>query len=198
MSESAESSHERASTSAVGVILIVAITVILASVIGVTALGIGADLLAEPTFAALDVDFEEAPASEPNYAAFRWEVTLTNNGGDTVDAEDIVVYLDHGNQRVTGTLDRSLAGGETVELILVHNNQNGSTIPDDVNCTDVNVACRLAGDETHYPDSDQIRLQMIDRGSESILYREQIGISGAYGIFNGKDVSITNETLTFA
>ena len=198
MSESDELSHDRAVTPAVGVVLLVAITVILASIIGVAALSIGDDIREKPTFAALDLTFEEEPASAPEWSEFRWEVKLTNNGGEAVEADEIVVYLDHGNQRVTGTLNRSLAVGETVELILVHNNQDGTTIPDDVNCTDINVACRLAGDETHYSDDDQIRLQMIHKPSESILYREQIGISGEYGIFNGKDQPITNETLTFA
>jgi len=117
-----------------------------------------------------------------------------------VDADEIVVHLDHGDQRVTGTLNRSLRPGETVELTVVHNNQAGDTIPSDLNCTDVNVACRLAGDEDNYPDDDQVRLQMIHEPSESILYRETIGISGEYGIFNGNpsDIDITDETLTFA
>jgi len=41
---------------------------------------------------------------------------------------------------------------------------------------------------------------MIHEPSGSILYREQISISGEYGIFNGKpsNIDITDETLTFA
>ena len=191
---------KRAATPAVGIVLIVAITVILGGVVGVFAFGVVDDLGEKPTFAALELTFEEEPASAPDYDEFRWELELTNRGGETVDADEIVVYLDHGNQRVTGTLNRSLRAGETVELTVVHNNQDGNTIPGDVNCTDINVACRLAGDEANYPDDDQIRLQMIHEPSGSILYREQISISGEYGIFNGKpsNIDITDETLTFA
>lgn len=145
-------------------------------------------------------DVRGTPASAPDYEEFRWEITLTNTAGETVEADEIVVSLDHGEQRVTGTLDRSLRPGESVGLTVVHNNQDGDTIPGDVNCTDVNVACRLAGDDGNYPDADRIRLQMVHEPSGSILYRKQIGIAGSYGIFNGNpdDIDITDETLTFA
>ncbi|VTT88076.1 hypothetical protein DM2_1410 [Halorubrum sp. DM2] len=191
---------ERAVTPTVGVVLIVAITVILAAVVGAFALSVANDLGEKPTFAALELTFDEEPASKPDYNKFRWELGLTNEGGETVDADEIVVHLDHGDQRVTGTLDRSLRPGERVELTIVHNNQNNDTIPDDVACSDINVACRLAGDDGNYPDDDRIRLQMIHEPSGSILYRERIGISGEYGIFNGdpSDIEITDETLTFA
>jgi len=200
MDESGERDRERAASSVVGIVLLVAITVVLAAVIGVFAIGITDDLGERPAFAALDLTFEEAPASAPDYAEFRWDITLTNTAGETVDADEIVGYLDHGDQRVAGTLDRSLRAGETVRLTVVHNNQDGRTVPAGVNCTDVNVACRLAGDDGNYPDTDRIRLQMVHEPSGSILYREEIGISGSYGIFNGNpdDIDITDETLTFA
>ena len=190
----------RAVTSPVGVILLVAITVILVSVIGVSTFEAADDIGERPTFAALDLSFNESDASAPQYNEFRWQIELTSTGGETVDADEIVVYLDHGDQRVTGTLDRSLRSGETVEIVLVHNNQNNSTIPKDVNCTDTNVACRLAGNESNYPGDDRIRLRMIHEPSESILYREEIAISGGYGIYNGNEegIGITNQTLTFA
>ena len=195
-----ESRDERAVTPTVGIVLLVAVTVILAGIIGVFAFGVVDDIGERPTFAALELTFEEEPASQPNYSEFRWELQLTNQAGETVDADEIVVYLDHGDQRVTGTLNRSLRAGETVQLTVVHNNQAGDTIPDDVSCGDVNVACRLAGDDGNFPDDDQIRLQMIHAPSESVLYRERIDISGEYGIFNGNPsgIDITDETLTFA
>jgi hypothetical protein len=78
---------------------------------------------------------------------------------------------------------------------VVHIDQNP-----DLGCDDVNVVCRLAGDEGNFPDDDQIQLQMIHKPSGTILYEEIIGISGNYGIFNGNpnDIDIKNETLTFA
>ena len=200
MEEPAGANEGRAVAPTVGVVLLVAITVVLAASVGVFAIGITDDLRERPTFAALDLTFEEAPASAPDYEEFRWEITLTNTAGETVEADEIVVSLDHGEQRVTGTLDRSLRPGESVGLTVVHNNHDGDTIPGDVNCTDVNVACRLAGDDGNYPDADRIRLQMVHEPSGSILYRKQIGIAGSYGIFNGNpdDIDITDETLTFA
>jgi len=200
MSESRELNNDRGVTPVVGVILIVAITIILASVISVYAVGLSEDVNERPTFSALELNFEEEPASEPNYKEFRWQIELTHTGGEAVDAEDIAVHLDHGDQRVTGTLNRSLTAGETVELVVVHNNQDGTTIPDELDCDDVNVACRLAGDSGNYPNEDQIELRMIHEPSNTILYEEMIGISGQYGIFNGdpSSIDITNETLTFA
>ena len=194
MEEPAGANEGRAVAPTVGVVLLVAITVVLAASVGVFAIGITDDLRERPTFAALDLTFEEAPASAPDYEEFRWEITLTNTAGETVEADEIVVSLDHGEQRVTGTLDRSLRPGESVGLTVVHNNQDGDTIPGDVNCTDVNVACRLAGDDGNYPDADRIRLQMVHEPSGSILYRKQIGIAGSYGIFNGNpdDIDITD------
>lgn len=200
MSESKYMKNNRGVTPVVGVILIVAITILLASVIGVYTVGITDDVSERPTYSALELNFEEEPASQPDYKKFRWQIELTHTGGETVDADDIIVHLDHGDQRVTGNLNKSLTAGETVELVVVHNNQNNNTIPDDLYCGDVNVACRLAGNEGNFPDDDQIQLRMIHQPSNTILYEEMIGISGNYGIFNGdpSDIDITNETLTFA
>ena len=192
--------NDRGATPVVGVILIIAITIILASVIGVYAVGFSEDMGERPTYSSLELNFEEEPASKPDYKKFRWQIELTHTGGETVEADDIVVHLDHGDQRVTGTLNRSLTAGETVELVVVHNNQDGNTIPDELDCDDINVACRLAGDDGNFPTEDQIQLRMIHEPSDTILYEEMIGISGNYGIFNGNPtgIDITNETLTFA
>lgn len=190
----------RGVTPAIGVILVVMITVILAATVGAYAFGVVDEIDEKPTYAALELNFDEEPASKPAYEEFRWQIELTHTGGETVDADEIVVQLNHGNQRVTGTLDRSLQAGETVELVIVHNNQAGNTIPSDLSCDDVNVACRLAGDDGNYPDDNEIYLRMLHGPSETILYEETIGISGSYGIYNGNaaDVSITDEELTFA
>jgi len=201
MVESGNLDNSRGATPVVGVILVVAITIILASVIGVYAVGFTEDVGERPAYSSLELNFEEEPVSKPDYKKFRWQIKLTHTGGETVDANDIVVHLDHGDQRVTGTLNRSLTAGETVRLVVVHNNQNGNTIPDGLDCDDVNVACRLAGNDGNYPNEDQIQLRMIHEPSNTILYEEEIGISGEYGIFNGNPTSgvdITDENLTFA
>ena len=136
------------------------------------------------------------------YGNFLWLIELTHTGGEVVDGGEIVVHLDHGDQRVTGELNGSLTAGETVEVAVIHNNQDGGNFPDGYDDCDVtNVACRLAGDEGNYPKADRVQLRMIHRPSGTILYEETIGISGTYGIFNGNPesgVDITDETLTFA
>jgi len=206
MPDQRTTSDDRGATSVVGIILLVAITVVLASAIGVSIYGVVEDVRVlqdgqeRPTFAALELEFEQADAAKPDYDQFRWQIDLSHTGGEPVDASDIVVQLDHGDQRVTGTLDRTLRAGETVSLVLVHNNQNNNTIPPGLNCSDVNVACRLAGDDGNYPEDDRIRLRMIHEPTQSILYEEEIRIAGQYGIYNGNagGVEITDETLTFA
>ena len=193
---------DRGVTSVVGVVMIVALTIILASVVGVYAFGFSEDATETPNFAALELEFEEERASAPSYDEFLWLIELTHTGGEVVDGGEIVVHLDHGDQRVTGELNESLTAGETVELAMIHNNQDENNFPDGYDDCDVtNVACRLAGDEGNYPEADRVQLRMIHRPSGTILYEETIGISGTYGIFNGNPesgVDITNETLTFA
>ena len=197
----------RGVTSVVGVVMVVALTIILASVVGVYAFGFSEDATETPNFAALELEFEEEAASAPSYDEFLWLVRLTHTGGEVVDGEEIVVHLDHGDQRVTGELEGSLTAGETVALAVIHNNQDGGNFPegygddDEDDCETVNIACRLAGDEENYPEEDRVQLRMIHRPSGTILYEETIGISGNYGIFNGNPesgVDITDETLTFA
>ncbi|CCQ35636.1 DUF1628 domain protein [Natronomonas moolapensis 8.8.11] len=199
--------NERGVTSVVGVVMIVALTILLASVVGVYAFGLSEDATETPNFAALELEFEEErdvirDNGNKEYGEFLWLIELRHTGGEVVDGEEIVVHLDHGDQRVTGELDGALTAGETVELAVIHNNQNGGYFPDGYeDCDGTNVACRLAGDDGNYPETDRIQLRMIHRPSGTILYEETIGISGTYGIFNGNPesgVDITDETLTFA
>ena len=192
----------RGVTSVVGVVMVVALTIVLASVVGVYAFGFSENATETPNFAALELEFEEEAASAPSYDEFLWLIRLTHTGGEVVDGEEIVVHLDHGDQRVTGEVDGSLTAGETVELAVIHNNQNGGNFPEgygDDGCDAVNVACRLAGDEGNFSEEDRVHLRMIHRPSGTILYEETIGISGNYGIYNGDSgPEITDETLTFA
>ena len=197
----------RGVTSVVGVVMVVALTIILASVVGVYAFGFSEDATETPNFAALELEFEEErdvidDNGDKKYGKLLWLIELTHTGGEVVDGEEIVVHLDHGDQRVTGEVEGSLTAGETVELAVIHNNQNEGNFPEGYGndgCGGVNVACRLAGDEKNYPDEDRVQLRMIHRPSGTILYEETIGISGNYGIYNGaSDPEISDETLTFA
>lgn len=199
---------ERGVTSVVGVIMLVSITIILGSVVGIYAFGVSEDVTETPNFTALELEFEEEPASAPSYDEFIWLIKLRHTGGEVVDGDEIIVHLDHGDQRVTGVVDGSLTAGETVELAVIHNNQDGNNFPEGYaptgengGCDAVNVACRLAGDPGNYPDENRIQLRMIHEPSGTILYEETIDIAGEYGIFNGNPdsgVNVRDETLTFA
>ena len=194
-----ESKTDRGVTPVVGTIVVVAVTIILASIAGAYFIGLTDDIGETPSFAALELDFDEEPVAGNNYGELRWDLTVTHTGGEDVAADDIVVHLDHGDQRITGDINRSMRSGDTLELVVVHNNQGGEIIPEEIDCDDVNVACRLAGDDENYPDDTDIQLRMIHEPSNTVLYEEDVGISGEYGIYNGEsNPEIKNETLTFA
>jgi len=198
MIEFSDSKADRGVTPVVGVITVVAVTIILASIAGAYFVGLTDDIGETPSFTALELDFEEEPVPGNNYGDLRWDIEVTHTGGEDVSADEILVHLDHGDQRITGDINRSMQSGDTVELIVVHNNQGGGIV-EDIECDEVNVACRLAGDDGNYPDDEEVQLRMIHEPSDTILYEEDVDISGEYGIYDGEDnPEITDETLTFA
>lgn len=190
--------ENRGVTPVVSTILFVAVTIVLASVLGVFVLSFGEEVQDTAPYAALEVDFEQNASEDIVYSDFHWQIEVRHTGGEVIDARDITVHLDHGDQRVTGTINQSLKAGDTLTLNLVHNNQGGNTIPDGFECGDVNVACRLAGDDGNYPTENTVRLLMIDEQSNAIIEEREIVVSGEYGIYNGRTVGITDETFTFA
>jgi flagellin-like protein len=186
----------RGVTPVIGTILVVAVVVVLAAAIGATTLGFTEDINEPPAKAVLDLNFKEADAEEPDWEKFLWRLELTHNGGDNVNGEDIIVYLNHGDVRLTGEYNGTLSSGETAEVAIVHT--NGYEDTDKYDCDDNNVACSLAGDvsEGHFPDEDHVDLLMIHEPSDTILYEEEIEISGNYGIYNDEEERSDDE-LTF-
>ncbi|WP_096391367.1 type IV pilin [Halopenitus persicus] len=71
---------DRAVSPVIGVILMVAITVILAAVIGTFVLGMGDDLQNTQPTASFNMDFDTTP--DPN------AVTISHAGGDTISEDD--------------------------------------------------------------------------------------------------------------
>ena len=186
---------ERGVTPVIGIILVIAIVVILGAVVGTYSLGLLDNINEPPAQAVLDLQFEEEDNIESDaYDKFLWQLELTHSGGDSVNGEDITVYLDHGSQRITGTYNGTLKSGDTVELAVIHTLGNH----DDYDCSDENTACSLAGDPDNYPDEDYIELTMIHEPSNSILLNEEINIWGEYGLYNDDEVGESEDTLTFA
>lgn len=102
----------RAVSPVIGVILMVAITVILAAVIGVFVLDIGNSVADAPPSAQFSVDYADDGSS----------VNITHEGGDTVDTDDIYVTVDGDTEDDTSstiTVDYggdSLSSGNSVDI----------------------------------------------------------------------------------
>ena len=109
--------EDRAVSPVIGVILMVAITVILAAVIGAFVLGIGGDQNATPSASiSLDVDTGDTDTDGT--------VTIEHNSGQTLDLEELRLSIDgtfaedeDGNQEVSVLSEEdSLSAGESVEV----------------------------------------------------------------------------------
>ena len=108
--------EERAVSPVIGVILMVAITVILAAVIGAFVLGIGGDQNATPT-ASISLDLDGDATDEE--AA----IEISHNGGQTLDLDDVGLSIN-------GTFedDPFSNGGDTFssgETITINENELG-------------------------------------------------------------------------
>ncbi|MDB2269837.1 type IV pilin N-terminal domain-containing protein [Halorubrum ezzemoulense] len=99
---------ERAVSPVIGVILMVAITVILAAVIGTFVLGLGDQIgEAQPT-AQLSLESQDLDASPP-------EVTIVHNGGDELNGDDLSVTI-NGSVASDAGIDGTFSVGEEKTL----------------------------------------------------------------------------------
>ena len=97
---------DRAVSPVIGVILMVAITVILAAVIGTFVLGLGDSLGDSQPSAQLSVDVNESAPS----------VTVDHGGGDSIEADTLdVVVTNAGGDEANGSIGSRLSVGDTVE-----------------------------------------------------------------------------------
>ena len=189
--------ESRAVSPVIGIILVVAIVIILATVVGGFALGLTEEINEPAPQAALELEFEETDVeSDGNggseeYDKFLWQMKLLHNSGNEVDGEDIFVYVRHGEEELTGELNGTLTAGDSVEVFIVH------TTDSERNCDDENVACSLAGNPDNFPDENHIDLLLVHEPSNTILYDERIEISGNYGIYNDEE-DRSDDELTFA
>jgi flagellin-like protein len=81
--------EDRAVSPVIGVILMVAITVILAAVIGTFVLGLG------------DQVSESAPQAQFTFDQNTTDITVTHDGGDTIPADEISVTVGSVNEPLT-------------------------------------------------------------------------------------------------
>ena len=96
--------QERAVSPVIGVILMVAITVILAAVIGAFVLGLGDDVSQTTPSANFDFDFE----SDSDF-----DVTATHDGGDSIPENDELILTDGSSEEPFTT---PVSAGESATL----------------------------------------------------------------------------------
>ena len=117
---------DRAVSPVIGVILMVAITVILAAVIGTFVLGLGDNLDSQPS-AQIAITGDDAEK----------EITIEHNSGDTVQLDNLDIVLRDGSttidratvSAVDGEDDSSISVGDTVTIDL---NDGGDATVDNV------------------------------------------------------------------
>ena len=99
--------EERAVSPVIGVILMVAITVILAAVIGAFVLGIGGDQEQTPQ---ATLSIEPGDADD--------EIQIRHRGGQTLDSSEITIRLSTDSENQDVELADDLSAGETVSAVV--------------------------------------------------------------------------------
>jgi flagellin-like protein len=97
-------SDDRAVSPVIGVILMVAITVILAAVIGTFVLGLGDSLGDNQPTAQLDVDLDEVDNN----------ITIEHDGGDSIEADSLRVVVEANDTSASGIIGDRLSVGDTI------------------------------------------------------------------------------------
>lgn len=102
---------DRAVSPVIGVILMVAITVILAAVIGTFVLGLGDDLQDDQPTASFDFDYDTTNDN----------VTVTHTGGDTIDGttDTVTVTTTGGSDIDNSDWSAEISAGTSKEFTLV-------------------------------------------------------------------------------
>ena len=122
---------ERAVSPVIGVILMVAITVILAAVIGAFVLGIGGDQNATPQ-ASISLDADAGDGSDDS------TVTIGHNGGQTLQVDELQLSIDGSfvanpidDGNLHGTPGDTLSSGESIN-VTTHDDDDALDFDEDV------------------------------------------------------------------
>jgi flagellin-like protein len=155
-------SDDRAVSPVIGVILMVAITVILAAVIGTFVLGLGDSLGDSQPTAQLSADLDESAD----------EFTIEHSGGDSIESDSlrVIVSADGLTNDAEGTISQRLSVGDTVTAEL---NQS-------------------AGSEVTIGSETDVRIRIIHQPSDSIILDRTVETTtGNLEITDNTDDSIT-------
>jgi len=145
-------SDDRAVSPVIGVILMVAITVILAAVIGTFVLGLGDSLGDNQPTAQLNVD--------TNVDASTNNITIEHSGGDRIESGSLNVIISDpaGSNSSEGTIGTALTVGDTVE-----GQVDGSGAPADVRVRIVHTSSDSILLDRTFENTDDLELE--DSGS---------------------------------
>ena len=153
-------SDERAVSPVIGVILMVAITVILAAVIAAFVLDMGDELDDNSPSAQMSLDTEssynDSDASQNTVA------TISHDGGDKINTNEIVVQIDHGSDSYELDSDN---GFEDTSYEIGLSADEEFTVGDSVELTDGD----SSGSDGFRNDKDY-QIQIIHEPSDSIIF----------------------------
>ena len=164
--------EDRGVSPVIGVILMVAITVILAAVIGAFVLNLGGDLNSTPSSnLAVQVDSSYTDSDTAEQRLF----SIDHNGGDSLESEDIQVVIRDGNGDRLATLDNIQSSsdadaGNGPSEVSVSYGQSKFGVGDRVDVM-INLADDGAGTvtETAFRSSDEITVQLIHKPSDGAV-----------------------------
>jgi len=105
-------SAERSTTSSIGILLMVALTIVVGTVIGVFAIDLGESVDDSAPEIAVEVSFDDRKPLDPH-----WIFTITHASGDTVEGGTLEFRLvdDQGN-KAAGTYPESFAAGQQIRM----------------------------------------------------------------------------------
>lgn len=157
----------------IGVILMVAITVILAAVIGTFVLGLGDQVGSSAPQATLNLD---ASSGDPS------EINLEHNGGDGLHSDNTRMVIEYGSISWTvnpGSPDDVFSVGDSVTISISQIDIDGDGIADK---TQMSVGSGWSGfsavDHTGTDDTissgNAVSVKIIDTKSQKVIYKSEI------------------------
>ena len=163
---------DRAVSPVIGVILMVAITVILAAVIGTFVLGLG-DSLSQSTPTA-SVDFSDANANYQVNGSASEAIDISHSGGDTLTVSNLrVIIREAGNNqevaRYDGGWTASQGSGASWEL-------NSAAMGDEIETGDL-VKISLTDDSTVPADQTEYSVTIIHKPSSNTVASGTVQVS---------------------
>jgi FlaG/FlaF family flagellin (archaellin) len=115
--------EEDAVTPVIGIILVVAITVILAAIVGVYALGVGTDVQNAPPNADFDFDYADS-----NNNGVVDQVTIEHNGGQPIERDNIEVVVGGNTKTASQQFPTRFSSGDSAVYSLDEGNDPGETL----------------------------------------------------------------------